>query len=61
MASIGMGEIVVLAVIWIWILFYFIPVAAVVWIIIAIKRLRKGQEEIRNKLEAVEQFLIKKE
>ena len=53
MSNLGGFEILIIAVASI--LIYFIPVAALAWIIIALNRLRKGQEEIISKLESENQ------
>jgi len=56
-----MGFAEMLIVLIIAILFYLIPSAVFVWILITLNGLRKGQEEIRNKLEMIKQSLKKEE
>ena len=55
MASLGIMELLIIVIVTI--LFYGLPVVAVVWVIVMLNRLRKGQDEIRKKLEAIEQTL----
>ena len=41
------------------VIFYVAPIAGIIWCIVTMNRLRKGQEAIQNRLEAIEQTLNK--
>ena len=55
MSDTGTFEIIIISILGL--IVYTIPLAAIVWIIITLNRLRKGQETIQNRLDAIEQFL----
>jgi len=57
MSDTGTFEIIIISILGL--IVYTIPLAAIVWIIITLNRLRKGQETIQNRLDAIEQFLNK--
>ena len=57
MSDTGTFEIIIISILGL--IVYTIPLAAIVWIIIPLNRLRKGQETIQNRLDAIEQFLNK--
>jgi hypothetical protein len=52
--SIGAPELIVILVIG---LFYAVPIAAAVWVIVTLHRLRAGQQAIGTRLEAIERSL----
>jgi hypothetical protein len=53
-ASIGAPELIVILVIG---LIYVVPIAAAVWVIVTLHRLRAGQQAMDTRLEAIERSL----
>jgi len=47
----------ILIIIFLWLIRYGIPIAAVIWVILALRRIRSDHEMIRSRLEAIEQLL----
>ena len=57
MSATGTVEIIIISILGL--IVYALSLAAIVWVIITLNRLRKGQETIQNRLDAIEQFFNK--